>query len=237
MGTIAVALCLHRDAPLASLRVQTPEGLVRTVAAFDFDGTLAKGDSLIPFLLRLLGGRKVARSVLAHAPSFAAIGIGRGNRDTTKERFIAHILSGHPAEEIIELGKTFADDLIDTRLFPEVVQRVEWHKAEGHQLVLVSASLDVFLKPLTKKLGFDGSVTTRLEIANGKATGRLVGANVRAAEKVRRLDEWLGLTEPDGLELWAYGNSSGDYELLERANRPFWVTKRGDVEPWPGRRA
>lgn len=204
----------------------------RKVAAFDFDGTLAKGDSLVPFVIRLLGNRKVAQAVLAHAPAFAAISLGKGDRDKTKEKFIARLLAGHSAEEVHALGNTFADDLLSTRMFDDTLGRVSWHRDQGHELVLVSASLDVYLKPLCEQLGFDGSVTTLLEIEDGKATGRLVGSNVRAVEKVRRLEEWLGT---DDVELWAYGNSSGDYELLERANHAFWVDKKGSVTDWPGR--
>jgi phosphatidylglycerophosphatase C len=51
----------------------------------------------------------------------------------------------------------------------------------------------------------------------GRATGRLIGGNCRGPEKVRRLREWLG-AEP--AELWAYGDSAGDDELLAFADHP-----------------
>ncbi len=203
--------------------------MTRQIAAFDFDGTLAKGDSLLPFFLRVIGARRLAHSLLVHAPALGAIGIGKGNRDRTKEKFIAHVLAGHPADEIHALGEEFAHDLIETRLFPAVTERVEWHRNEGHELALVSATLDCYLKPFARDLGFHHVVTTRLEIVDGKATGRLIGNNVRAAEKARLLNELLG---DEAKELWAYGNSSGDYEMLAMADHPFWVTKKGTVEPF-----
>ena len=205
------------------------------IAAFDFDGTLARGDSLIPFLLRLIGGHRVARAVLAHAPALGLIGIGKGDRDRTKERFIARLLTGHPAEEIHSLGKDFAGQLIADRLFHSALERVEWHKSQGHRLLLISAALDVYLEPLAEQLGFERALTTRLEIVDGRATGRLIGANVRAAQKVHALHRFLG--DQDDAELWAYGNSAGDYELLEIADHPHWVSKRGDISPWGGRGA
>ncbi|MGA1052242.1 MAG: haloacid dehalogenase-like hydrolase, partial [Ilumatobacteraceae bacterium] len=67
---------------------------------------------------------------------------------------------------------------------------------------------------------------TRLEIGgDGACTGRLDGPNCRGAEKVRRLTDWL---ESDGLglgevTLWAYGDSSGDRELLAAAQHPHLV--------------
>ena len=64
-----------------------------------------------------------------------------------------------------------------------------------------------------------------------------MGANVRGAEKVTRLEAWLAsqgtaaasidssaASDPwASVDLWAYGNSNGDAALLARANHPFRV--------------
>ena len=52
----------------------------------------------------------------------------------------------------------------------------------------------------------------------------MIGPNCRGAEKVRRLTDWLGGEAPG--RLWAYGNSSGDRELLAAAHEPTWVGRR-----------
>ena len=67
----------------------------------------------------------------------------------------------------------------------------------------------------------------------GTLTGALDGPNCRAGEKVRRLDAWLGtlgLTRDD-IHLTAYGDSTGDRELLLDADEPHWVG-RGDAPSW-----
>jgi phosphatidylglycerophosphatase C len=64
-----------------------------------------------------------------------------------------------------------------------------------------------------------------LEAEGGRLTGRMVGANCRGAEKVRRLTTWLDGEPPT--RLWAYGNSSGDRELLAAADEPTWIGRRG----------
>ncbi len=48
-----------------------------------------------------------------------------------------------------------------------------------------------------------------------------MGPNVRGPEKAVRLRSWLGGDVPE--MLWAYGNSSGDTELLAMADAPVWV--------------
>jgi phosphatidylglycerophosphatase C len=86
-------------------------------------------------------------------------------------------------------------------------------------VVLVSASLDVYLFPLGELLGVHGVLCTRLERDGGGAlTGALVGANCRGPEKVARLEAWLLVEGLDGATLWAYGDSAGDDELLARAD-------------------
>jgi phosphatidylglycerophosphatase C len=102
-----------------------------------------------------------------------------------------------------------------------MLDRLRHHRDEGHEIVVVSASLDVYLRPLVPRLGVDHVIACTLEAdPRSVLTGELVGGNVRGPEKVRRLDAWLG---DDAVELWAYGDSSGDDELLARADHPTRV--------------
>ena len=100
--------------------------------------------------------------------------------------------------------------------------RVAWHREQGHALVIVSASLLAYLEPFAADHGFDHVIGVGLEVGDdGRLTGRLTGPNVRGPEKEVRLRAWLG----DGPRtMWAYGNSSGDRELLAMADHPTWVT-------------
>lgn len=201
--------------------------MTRRVAAFDFDGTLARGDSLIPFLVALCGRRRVAAALAVHGPAIAWAVAGRGSRDRAKARFVSVLLAGRAAAEAAAVGSVFAQRVIDRRLRPDTLERMAWHRGQGHELVLVSASLDVYLGPLATALGFDAVLATALEVgADGLLTGRLLGANVRGPEKAARLTAWLGPDAHD-VELWAYGDSSGDRDLFALATSAFLVRRRG----------
>ena len=192
-------------------------GEITGVAAFDFDRTLIEGDSFAPFLASVVGRRAFATAVIRSTP---ALGLG-AKRDVMKAALIARLLKGYPYAELQERGEAFARQL-SARVRPFMQERLGWHRARGHQLVLVSASLDVYLLPLGNQLGFHGILATRLEVdEGGRLTGRLNGANVRRAEKAARLRLWLK-QELDGAryELWAYGDSVGDRELLAMADHP-----------------
>ena len=108
-----------------------------------------------------------------------------------------------------------------------------WHRAQGHHVVLVSASFGVYLRPLAEALGVDGVVATELTVEDGRCTGALAGGNCRGIEKVVRLhaylDEHFGGRE--AVELWAYGDSPGDLELLADADHAVWAKGRLTAAP------
>ncbi len=193
------------------------------IAAFDFDGTIARRDTLMPFLASVAGRGAFARAALARSPQFAKVALGRADRDAEKEALIGRLLIGRSAAEVSAAGAGYADQLWAAQRFrPEMLDRLAWHRAEGHRIVIVSASLDSYLVPLAPRLGVDHVISCSLGSADGLLTGTLVGGNVRGPEKVRRLREWLAGAPA---EVWAYGDSAGDDELLAFADHPTRIRR------------
>ncbi|HEX3424640.1 MAG TPA: HAD-IB family hydrolase [Acidimicrobiales bacterium] len=197
----------------------TPVG----VAAFDFDGTLIRGDSLVPFLARAVGARHFARVVLVSS-SASARAYRRNGRDGSKAVLVGRLLQGYPAAQLDALGASYGEQLA-TRIRPRMAERVLWHRRQGHRLVMVSASFELYLVPLGRVLGFDAVLATGLDVGpDGRLTGRLKGVNVRGPEKAVRLRHWLSAEFRERpYQLWAYGDSAGDRELLAMADHPVRV--------------
>jgi phosphatidylglycerophosphatase C len=203
----------------------------RPLAAFDLDGTLTHRDTLLPFLRQAIGRSRTYRALFTAAlPLAKAAAFGGPHRDTAKAAVLRDVLAGVPLDRMTEAAEAFADHVITHGLRPDVRERVEWHRREGHELVLVSASPELYVAPIGRRLGFDAVLATRLEVgADQRLTGRLVGANCRGPEKVMRLREWRG----EGLAVaYAYGDSSGDREMLDLALTGVRVGRR-----FPSRRA
>jgi phosphatidylglycerophosphatase C len=196
------------------------------MAAFDFDGTLTRRDTLLPFLVRAFGARSMARAVSRTAPVAARARLGRleaelHHRDATKEALLRQLCAGRRSDWLADEARSFASTLAG-RLRPTMVEQVAWHRAQGHELVIVSAGLSAYLEPFAEEHGFDHVIAVDLTSDHeGILTGDLTGPNVRGPEKVVRLRAWLGDETP--AMLWAYGNSSGDRELLAMADVPVWV--------------
>lgn len=190
---------------------------VDAIAAFDFDGTLSNRDNFVPFLRRFAGTGATARAFASGAAQVGRSGRSHWSRDAMKAAVLHATCAGRDVEDLDSTAREFAAEVLDRHLRPEAVERADWHRTQGHRLVIVSASLAVYLRPIAEHLRFDAVLATELEADDdGRLTGNIVGDNVRGPEKARRLDRWLDGTTPF---VWAYGDSSGDKELWARADR------------------
>jgi len=101
---------------------------------------------------------------------------------------------------------------------------MRWHQEQGHVVILVSASLGTYLHPLGDLLEVDAVLCTEMEEVDGVLTGKMIGKNCRGDEKVSRVQKWreeAGIDEDD--LVYAYGDSSGDRQLMELFSQPTWV--------------
>jgi HAD superfamily hydrolase (TIGR01490 family) len=198
------------------------------VAFFDFDGTLTRRDSLLPFL-RMVAGTPlfVARLVLL-SPVLTAYAAKLIRNDVVKEIVLARFLEGMDRDELRQLGRKFASERLTGLLRPAGLERLRWHQAQKHVCVLVSASLDVYLEPWARDMGFDDWITSGLETdIAGRVIGRLSGGNCFGEEKVRRIKEWL--TGKEISQCYAYGDSPGDLPMLKMANEGYLLSNQNFV--------
>jgi phosphatidylglycerophosphatase C len=212
-----------------------PAGSAPTVAAFDFDGTLTRGGSELRFLLRLRGASSVAAAIARYSPALVkGVVLGGPSADAAKETLFVRLLAGQPVRRVEEVAAEFAGDHLRRRLRPAVHERLRSHRAQGHRVVIVSASPECYVRVAGEQLGADAILATGLENVGGRLTGRFAGSNCRGPEKLRRLEAWLrgegfhrdGTGRP---EVWAYGNSRGDLHLLGAADHGVDVGRLGTL--------
>ena len=197
----------------------------RRLAVFDVDGTLTRRDCVVPFMRRVAGSAALGRRLAVQSVALSTMA-RRRDRDALKAAAAAAAFAGEPFERVQSLGEQFARSVYDTGLRADTVERLQEHRDSGETVVLVSASFEVYLRPLAELLGADDVLAVRLEVGpDGRLTGRLDGPNCRGPEKVRRLHAWLD--EHAGgraaVHVTAYGDSPGDRELLADADVARWV--------------
>ena len=209
--------------PKARERVQvdlTPEDFPEDpsrpvgVVAFDFDGTLTVRDSFTAFLAWRAGAVGWVRGLAALAPSAGRYLVNH-DRGLLKAATVRRFLAGTPRVELEAQARAFAETHATRLLRPDALRSWRYWRTRGATLAIVTASPEILVAPFARGLGADHLLGTRLvEDAEGRITGELDGANCRGAEKMRRLTEVFG---PDMSLAAAYGDTSGDTEMLSRA--------------------
>lgn len=202
-----------------------------TVAAFDVDGTLTTRDCVVAFMRRTRGTATLVARLARRAP--ALIGpVLRRDRDAVKSVATEAAFAGCDVDDLERDAASFAVEVSRSHLRHDTVERLRWHLGLGHQVVLVSASYEVYLRHLAVSLGAHDVVGTRLEVVEGRCTGSIDGANCRGPEKVERLHAWLDAHHGGrgAVEVWAYGDSAGDRDLLADADHAVWAREPIDLE-------
>ena len=201
-----------------------PTNSLPTVAAFDVDGTITTRDCVVPFMRRVTGARRIAPRLGVRPDRLVPV-LARRDRDRLKALAAAAAFRGQRYEDLCVAGASFAEMVHERWLRSDTLETLRRHREYGDRTVLVSASFEVYLRPLAGLLGVDEVLATRLAVRDGIATGALDGANCRGPEKVARLHGWLG--DRSTVRVVAYGDSAGDREMLADADEAHWVTRDG----------
>lgn len=193
----------------------------RPIAIFDFDHTLTLCDSLWRFMEHLYGKTEIYWKAASLLPQWLGFICGTIERQAMKEAFLSLFLKGLPRATLNKKGAAFAKDILPHWLNPTAMARLQWHRARGDRLILISASIDTYLIPWGTTNGFEHVLTSQLAFDEAQhATGKLIGKNCWGEEKKTRLFEALG--GAPRAPTYVYGDSEGDRSLLELATYPFY---------------
>ena len=192
------------------------------VYAFDFDGTLTTRDTLFAFVRHARGTASLVVGLLIHVPYLVAMKMGLSDNGKTKERLLGWFFKGTTEEDFDAMCRHFAADSRHL-LRPDGLAAIDDALREGSRVVVVSASIDRWVRPFFADRPGVTVEGTRMEVVDGRLTGRFLGSNCYGQEKVNRLKAMLG--DRNDYQLTAFGDSSGDRELLayadEKHYKPF----------------
>ena len=205
-----------------------------TVAAFDFDGTLLRGDCLLLFHRLLKGRAGVVMDWIRLLPALLAWKSGYRSTAWFKQYYLRTIIAGSNDQRRWQVLEDELPKLLLQRLRPEAVARLRWHSQQAHRLVIVSASPRDLIRAVARELQAELIATETSSLDSGPPDSRLQlsSANCKGKEKVRRLEAWLGQPLVE-VELHAYGDSKGDRELLQAATHPHWRQFTAEIRAYP----
>ena len=87
----------------------------------------------------------------------------------------------------------------------------------GHQVGIVSGGFIDVIEPLAKELNIDFIRANKLEIIEGKLTGRLEGSVIDRAGKAQALRDFAKISDVEIAETVAIGDGANDLDMLKTA--------------------
>ena len=189
------------------------------LALFDFDGTISFGDTFTPFLHFAVEPKRKAAGRVVLIPLIVGYKLGIVSQSAARARVAAFGFRGRREADVRLAGSNYARDVLPRTIRPQALKRINWHKAQGDVVVVVSASLDVYLAEWCRGLGLD-VICTELEVRDGTLTGRYRDGDCTGKEKARRILEKYNIR--DYPIVYAYGDTTEDDEMLSIANKKYF---------------
>ena len=191
---------------------------MKTIYAFDFDGTSTKSDTLIDFISFVYGKPRMFWGFLLNLPWLLLMKLGIYDNGKTKQRVFAHFFKGMTIEQFNSHCQRFAENNGDI-FREEMSELLSKLTAERAETYVISASIVNWVRPFFKSEDVC-VIGTEAEVIEGRLTGRFSTPNCYGDEKVRRL---LSIRpDLDNCHLVAYGDSHGDFQLLSMADEAYY---------------
>ena len=189
------------------------------IYAFDFDGTLTRRDTLIEFIRFAKGDKAFALCFLRYLPLLVLMKMGLYPNWKAKQKVFSRCFKGMTVDDFNARCARFAEQKAGL-LRPKGMRKLAEVAAEGSTAVIISASVNNWVEPFFAGMERVYVIGTMVEARDGVLTGRFLTKNCYGEEKVTRLLQLY----PERTEYWltAYGDSRGDFELLNFANEGYY---------------
>jgi phosphatidylglycerophosphatase C len=184
----------------------------RSLALFDFDGTITSKDTLLEFIIYSKGWVKFIFGMIALSPVLVSFLFRFMPNGRAKELLLIHFFKGETLKEFQSTCDLFSVDIIPRMLRPDALKKITEHIQRGDRIVIVSASPENWVGRWAQAHGLEW-IATRLESKDGLLTGRILGKNCHGEEKVARIKDYLDISEYNSI--YTYGDSRGDLPMLQ----------------------
>jgi len=191
-----------------------------TIAVFDFDGTVTRKDTLLEFIKFSKGKRQFYFGFLLFSPLLVVMKLKLYPNWKAKQKLFSYFYKGVSIKHFNEWSNGFSTE-IDKIVRPKATETIKSHKEKGDKTIIISASVENWIKPWAEKAGIEMVLATKLEAdKNGLLTGKFLTKNCYGQEKVNRL--LAVFPDRKKYKFIAYGDSRGDKELISFSDEGFY---------------
>ena len=189
-----------------------------SVVVYDLDGTLTRSDTFVQFLALCLRTHPWRLFRCLHLPiAYLMFKTGLRSNGWLKQVFLVAIVGGmdHPAMD--RLVQRHVDRVFESNLKAAAAANLEIQAQAGMTTVLASASPDLYVREIGRRLNFEAVFCTQVRWQEGRCEGVLEGGNLYGQAKL----DALVTCYPD-IAL-AYSDHHADLPLLRYAKQGVLV--------------
>jgi len=189
-------------------------------AIFDIDRTIVKGTSMERLFIRylfskgIIGSKDILRTLLFILSHLTDPIYMHSRRPYIKGKKVDII--------VFHAGKCVEERVLP-RVSRKAIERINFHKNEGHKVVLLSGTLDILARPLAEYLKVEHVIASSIETVDGYYTGKVIPPLPYSTGK---RDILFSLVNRMGIDLkdsFAYGDSISDKFILESVGHPHAI--------------
>jgi phosphatidylglycerophosphatase C len=192
----------------------------KTIAFFDFDGTITNRDIFWDFtFFRLKNGLSVLKVIQA-IPDFTLYLAKLLNNEQAKQRIFSKLFKGETLDVFNNSVENYYQSDLFKRIKKDALDRINWHKNSNHTICIVSANFDLVLQNFAKANQMQ-LISTQIEVEYNLITGKFSTRNCYGEEKAIRIRKAF----PDlnsYTKIYVYGDSKGDLQMLDLATEKFY---------------
>ena len=183
---------------------------MKKLYCFDFDGTITKKDTMFSFL-KFYNKRKFYLNFMKHLPFFIMLKLNLAEAERVKKNFVSSILKGEKEKNIQQKAASFFEENYPSILREKALNFIQNIDRNNSECYLVTASLDIWVKPFSEKLNLK-LLSTQAKFEHGIYIGEFATKNCNGIEKVNRIKEVI--KKQSFNKIIAFGDTSGDKEML-----------------------
>jgi phosphatidylglycerophosphatase C len=191
----------------------------KEIAFFDFDGTITKKDTLLEFIKFSKGNFRFYLGFILNLPYLVAFKLGIISNQSAKEKILRFFFHGMHAAVFKQHCEAFSKQVLPKLIRPKALEEIQKLKQNNIIVVVVSASPENWIEQWSQNLHLQ-LIASRLEVNEGKVTGKILGKNCHGNEKVSRIREIYDLSNYRIVA--AYGDSTGDKPMLQLATKSYY---------------
>lgn len=194
----------------------------KCLAVYDFDGTITHRDSFISFLKFVKPDLAFYFHLWLSMPDIFLYGSGLMNKKMLKEKLLQTFCGKLSVVQFKKLCDQFSENEIQKIIRPRAFENIIQQKADGYEVVILTASIENYLLDWCRKLKLK-LIGTKLIQDKNKMLFEIDGENCSGSEKVKRLLMVYDLKE---FEITiGYGNTKSDLPFMnlmtESHYKPF----------------